>query len=398
MSLRDPVLRDVREPFDDVAVERMWRGVASRRAAKGSPPARTWVLATAVLVLCVGVLGLPRLLDLARDAGPLQLAGGGAVVALTAPQGERSYALTDGSRIDVGPGAVFTARQNSGRLVDGSLHSGAATFDIRPGGPRKWTIDCGLATVEVVGTRFVIDARPERVSVHVERGRVRVTSAAGVKELGAGEDVEVEAPPTSAPVAVPLAPTPPESPAPPASSPALRDVVAPKPIPAASWRSLAREGDYSGAYATLGATGIAHATPRADVDELLALADVARLSGHPGDAVAPLSRVVSESPGDGRASLAAFTLGRIELDTLGHPAPAADAFARAIALGLPSGLAEDGYTRLVEARVKAGDRAGAESACAAYLRSFPAGARSTSMRRWLDDGSDAGRSSPSLSP
>jgi transmembrane sensor len=300
---------------------------------------------------------------------------------------------------EIGKGAVFVARANSGRVVDATLRSGAATFDVRPGGPRKWAIDCGLATVEVVGTRFVIDAEPERVEVRVERGRVRVTSATGTNELGAGEATVVG--PTPATPASPSVAPPSVAPAsvPPSPAPEASAASAPKPVHAASWCSLAREGDYSGAYATLGATGIAHATPRADIDDLLALADVARLSGHPGDAVAPLSRVISESPTDSRSSLAAFTLGRIELDALGHPARAADAFARALDLGgLPSGLAEDGYVRLVEARAKAGDRAGAEAAHAAYLRSFPAGARSTSMRRWLDDGRDAGPSSPSLSP
>src|SRR5262249_31948469 len=149
------------------------------------------------------------------------------------------------------------------------------------------------------------------------------------------------------------------------------------------WQSLAKNGDYAQAYDKLGAPGIARATPKASVDELLALADVARLSGHPADAVAPLGRVIAENPKDTRAPLAAFTLGRLELDTLGHPAPAAEAFARAIALGLPVNLVEDAYARLVEARAKAGDTAGAQAAADEYDRAFPGGSRSTTMRRWL---------------
>jgi hypothetical protein len=84
-------------------------------------------------------------------------------------------------------------------------------------------------------------------------------------------------------------------------------------------------------------------------------------------------------------------LGRIELDTLSHPDRAAKAFARAIDLGLPAGLVEDGYARLVEARSRAGDRAGARAAFDTYTRAFPRGAHAATMRRWLDG-------DPSLSP
>jgi transmembrane sensor len=118
------------------------------------------------------------------------------------------------------------------------------------------------------------------------------------------------------------------------------------------------------------------------VDDLLALADVARLSGHPADAVIPLTRVVTEHAGDPRASLAAFTLGRLELDSLRHPALAAAAFERAMALGLPQSLQEDALARLVEARAQAADAPGARSAAEEYERRFPAGKRLDEVRRW----------------
>jgi transmembrane sensor len=251
---------------------------------------------------------------------------------------------------------------------------------------------------------------------------VRVVGGAhGVVELSAGESYDV-APvtpqhaaaaspssadpnarpdPTSAPAATP---DPTSAPADPSAAPDPTSTARePKArggqrtvanVPLDDWKDLARRGDYAQAYDAIGAPGIASATPRASVDELLALADVARLSGHPADAVGPLGRVISENPGDTRAPLAAFTLGRLELDTLGHPARAADAFARAIAIGLPAGLVEDAYARLVEARAKAGDHAGAEAAAQAYARAFPRGTRSTTMRRWLGD-PDRSSSSPS---
>ncbi len=150
----------------------------------------------------------------------------------------------------------------------------------------------------------------------------------------------------------------------------------------ARWRALAQRGDNARAYAELGPQGIASASERASADDLFALADVARLSGHPADAVAPLARIVAEYAADSRAPLAAFTLGRVELDALSQPAPAAGAFERAIALGLPRSLEGDAYARLVEARARAGDAAGARAAASEYERRFPAGERTSEVRKW----------------
>jgi transmembrane sensor len=349
-----------------------------------------WLVAAAAALAAILFFVVRR-----DDAGPLYLAGGARVVELAAASEPHGFALSDGSRVDLAPGATFAPRENSSSRFEGTLR-GVAMFDVHPGGPRRWTIDCGLATVEVIGTKFEIDARDDRVHVRVDRGRVRVKSArGGVAELGAGESFDTGPVPVSAPA---LAPVPVPVPAPPPEPPPSVSSIPPPEAPSAKpatddWQALARKGDYAQAYDKLGAPGIARATPKASVDELLALADVARLSGHPADAVAPLGRVIAENPKDTRAPLAAFTLGRLELDTLGRPAPAAEAFARAIALGLPANLVEDAYARLVEARAKAGDPAGAQAAADEYDRAFPGGSRSTTMRRWL-----GGSPSPSQSP
>jgi hypothetical protein len=161
---------------------------------------------------------------------------------------------------------------------------------------------------------------------------------------------------------------------------------APGVTPRASWRDLASRGDNAQAYAALGAAGVASAARSASVDDLFALADVARLSGHASEARLPLERIVAEHPKDGRAPLAALTLGRVELRALGQPQAASEALAKAIALGLPRGIAEEAYALLVEARGTAGDRAGARAAFAEYTARFPeeAKARADTLRRWVD--------------
>ena len=75
-----------------------------------------------------------------------------------------------------------------------------------------------------------------------------------------------------------------------------------------TWHALADKGSYAEAYDTLGSMGIKAQVSRANLEQLLALADVARLSGHPGDAVQPLRRIVAEYASDPRAALAASPL------------------------------------------------------------------------------------------
>jgi hypothetical protein len=173
-------------------------------------------------------------------------------------------------------------------------------------------------------------------------------------------------------------------PAPPAVP--VESLPAAKPARAApsslAWQDLARRGSYAEAYGALGARGVERVSDSGEVADLLAVADVARLSGHPIDAVAPLARVLTDHRTDPRAPLAAFTLGRVQADTIGNPAAAAQAFALAIVLGLPAGLVEDAYARLVETRAHAGDRAGARAAAAAYRERFPDGVHAAAIDAW----------------
>jgi ferric-dicitrate binding protein FerR (iron transport regulator) len=79
-------------------------------------------------------------------------------------------------------------------------------------------------------------------------------------------------------------------------------------------------------------------------------ADAARRQGRPGDALAPLSRIVHHHARDPRAPLAAFTMGRLYLDEMHRPAEAAAAFALARTLAPDGPLAADARVREAQAR------------------------------------------------
>jgi transmembrane sensor len=296
-----------------------------------------------------------------HDPGPLRLADGRPVTAVDAPPAGAVVSMSDGSSIELGDGARFDPLESSSTSFVGVLERGSASFDVRPGGPRRWRIECGLATVEVVGTHFSCERDPGRLRVAVQRGAVlvsgeRITNR--VRRLTAGEALVVEE----------------SAPAPIIKVPAPVVVTAPAPAP------LAAESDAPAAVGSI----IRRTPKRPGVAELLAAADAARLSGRPADAEAPLRRILAEFAGDPQASLAAFALGRLELDSLGHPLRAAAALNRALELGIPQGLREDVRARLVEAYARAGNSAAAHAAAAAYAHEFPDGRHAKEIESRLE--------------
>lgn len=163
----------------------------------------------------------------------------------------------------------------------------------------------------------------------------------------------------------------------------------PPPEEKPTWQQLAHDGQFEKAYSVAyGASESAgHQTPPTPLGagELLLLADVARLSHHPADAVSPLTRLLSNHATDPRAPLAAFTLGRVLLDDLGRPREAADAFRRVQTLELqgPDGpLAQDALAREVEAWSRAGEPQRAKERAQEYVRHYPTGRRLRSVRHY----------------
>jgi transmembrane sensor len=124
---------------------------------------------------------------------------------------------------------------------------------------------------------------------------------------------------------------------------------------------------------------------RDEAADLMLAADVARLSAHPAEAVGPLRLVCERHPGDRRAPVASFTLGRVLLDDLGQPAEAATWFRKA-AVSWPSGpLAEDAMSREADAWDKAGRLDEARAAAEKYLRRYPSGRHAVEVRRILSE-------------
>jgi transmembrane sensor len=374
--LETPLKKHLRDVVDEATLDRIWT-----RIDGGVPAARRIRPMVAGLVLAAGALAAVVAL-VRRDDGPLRFEDGRSLVAVDASAGGAVVSLSDGSRIELGAGARFEPLESSGTTFVASLREGSASFDVRPGGPRHWQVECGLATVDVVGTRFSCARVPGRLLVSVERGVVLVRGErvpGRARRLAAGEALDI----VETPVAAASAPVssigdvgPTLAPAPASKDDAQAGAERrARPV----WRELARTGRNREAFATLGSLGVRRETERLGVADLLALADVARLSGHPAEAVVPLERVLTTFERDPQAPLAAFALGRLELDSLGRPRRAVFALERALALGVPRSLDEDVRARLVEAQARAGDVAAARDGARAYLEAFPKGRHRAEM-------------------
>ncbi len=396
-ELERPLRSLLRDPATPARKDAVWQRVAEHR--QGGARSITGRVALAGLVLALGALALmvasehqsapPR--EVATRTPPAEKVAPGPVTSVTPATPEpaaatlaladgtpiptlsvalsepsRLVTLSDGSRIELAPGAALSALASTPAELRLSLTQGSARFEVSPQGTRAFRVVAGPVEVSVVGTGFRVTNTTERVTVEVTHGKVRVRAAAlpnGETFLTAGEAAVV-------PVIKPAAA-------------AAEHSAAENGGAEAAARDAAARGDFERAFSLLGEHGFDDAVADAkSVDQLLLLADTARLSGHPRKAVRPLERIAERYPKDERASIAALSLARVQLDQLHDPAQAARVLDRAITLGLPQGLAEDAYARRVEALSKAGEHAKASAAAAEYLTRFPAGRRRAAVQKW----------------
>lgn len=386
-------LRSLQQPHDEARARRNWEAIQKRRARGGRSP---WWLGAGAFA---GVLVAAALLLWLLPSPPGPLTAEGREVMGPLP---RSVSLDDVSRVEVTPETDLEVLENTGDRLRFWLHAGRASFDVTPNGPRRWVIESGQVTVEVLGTSFVVSRSEHEVTVSVSRGVVLVrgpTTPGGLLRLGAGDSVTVPSDPlslTAAAVSPPeaiggvtaptLAETPSDELAPLAGG-STEDRVAgsaegsadgpPVEGPAAAGPAA----DPEEVAAVSSSEGVPEATGVASPTELLDRADVLRREGRFDEAASLLSSITLGPPGP-EAALASFTLGRLELERRGHPVEAARAFERAIELGLREPLLEDARARTVEALSRAGDLRATETAAVTYLANYPEGRWCAEVEQW----------------
>ncbi len=352
----------------------------SSLVAKVARQARQRRLAQLSTLVVVAVLGASTWL-LYRGAAPAaskpNLASASGAVA---PRNPTAFRLRDGSKLEVSENADWLERTpaaDPSPHVDIEVLRGRLRLSVVPHQPGEFRIHVGEVLVEVIGTVLTVERQAHEVSVAVEHGRVRVSRGTEAPTfLQAGERrtfVGHAARPALARDLKHVASAPEAASVPPAARPAPTSLREP------SWQALARDGEYAAAYGKL------HLDSVADVPgDLLLAADVARLSGHPAQAVKPLQRVAREHSADPRAALAAFTLGRVYLEELGNPRDAATAFRLTRSLQPGGPMVESALAREVESLARAGETQKAQALAQEYLSRFPNGSKRKLVQRHAD--------------
>jgi transmembrane sensor len=270
-------------------------------------------------------------LGAASDLGRASLSDGSSIVALTADTHLEALAI-------------------SGTDVVLHLVEGHVSIHVSKGGPRRWRVEAGAISIEVVGTTFEVSRRRDRSRVSVSEGVVLVRGAAipdGIRRVTAGENVEVVAPPAK------------EGPPPRLDLPSDQTAQPPTSAPA---KPAPRELQPAAA---------------ALMDQF----DKARADGKWGSAQAALELLLRRFPSAPQAGLAAYQLAMLK-QRRGAPAEeVSEALLDALRRANAESLRQDCYWRLVQVAESAGDTASARRWARASLREFPRGRYHSQLRK-----------------
>ncbi|MEL6184843.1 MAG: FecR family protein, partial [Myxococcota bacterium] len=163
-------------PSEEARMARVWSGIERKLDHR---PTRLrsagWALAGATAVASmVGVaVWWPG-----SEAGPLEVDRfASPEMGLTSLSDKGgSLGWSDGSRVEMTEATQLELLENTGERVTFLLHRGEARFRIVPGGPRRWVVEMGDLSVEVLGTVFVVKRSVAGAELVVEQGRVLARS------------------------------------------------------------------------------------------------------------------------------------------------------------------------------------------------------------------------------
>ncbi|MBI5548980.1 MAG: tetratricopeptide repeat protein [Deltaproteobacteria bacterium] len=370
-------------------------------------------VAAAAMAFLVVVLW-PRAIEVRVGAAPLE----GEFVS-AGPEGRVPLRFTDGSAVDLEPGASARVLERRSRGVTLLLERGRLGVSVVHRDGADWRMRAGPFEVRVTGTRFDLQWSPAQGSLTLTglegsvivvgcgpgAGIVLVTGQSltascldGKLHLGGRDPLPglVPAPPPPIPTGPPMSSTValPDGfidGAPLISSddaPIRRSAPAPlayQTAPPGSWLAHARQGRYVDAWAVAMAVGLPEICETAGAEELVELADAARYAGNYTGARRVFLVARQRFPGTPQAALAAFGLGRLAFDAREDAAESEGWFKTALAEQPNGPLARESLGRVLEARLDRGDRAGARQVARRYLDEYPMGPHAAFARNVLSE-------------
>jgi transmembrane sensor len=396
----------------EAEVHRMWQSLRERPV-----PSRVRPLGIAfALTTLVAALALVVWLRL-EPAGPLLARGAQLPSTLVSEKAPAVVELSDGSRITLDADGRIDVLGNDKRTFVTTLRRGTAHFEVEPGGPRRWVVEAGLVSVEVVGTGFTVERGDDQVTVTVDHGVVLVRGEfpGSERRLTAGQslvargkqdgrvDQALLPPPGGAqrPAGLPSDAAGSDVAGPGVAPPTTLDLAqgpdsarglgsAQGPAVATSASSTAAAAPARvGSDASPRAPRVeavdaprakARATKRDLVDESLRAADEARRTGDADRAAELYAQAAGKAAdGDPRRGMAALSYAR----TSKNPARAAELLEASLD-SMPPGLVEPAWAHLAELHGRAGHLQEARAFATRYLERYPTHPRAEKVKRWLD--------------
>ena len=193
-ELRYPLKERLHDVVTERALQRVWRGIDERQRARAPRRVARGLLLVGFAGLAVAIGVVLGLALRAREPAAPRMADGRPFVAIDAAT-RAMLALNDGSAIRLWPGTRLEPQSSGSGTFGLRLVRGEARFDVRAGSPRRWLVECGLASVEALDAEFHCTRGANRLRVSVERGTALARGPAvpdHMRWLAAGDSLEMD--------------------------------------------------------------------------------------------------------------------------------------------------------------------------------------------------------------
>jgi len=290
--------------------------------------------------------------------------------------------FSEGSQVTLHEGShlrVLATDKRGARVLieDGTVDVSITTTRT---GKKHWNFEAGPFQVLVTGTKFTLTYRALERSfgLSTQEGQVVVSGAclSSPTPVAAGTrlDLSCLTPRTTQTASLEALPASEYESAVPSATSGKASRSTP------TWRELLAAGRLREAVHAAERANFARVCQTTSAKELLALADAARLFAPTARAVTALHILRQRFPSSAEAATAAFALGRIAFERKHAFSEAVQWFATYLREQPNGPLHGDCVGRLLEARVRAGDKTGARSDAEQYLRRFPEGPYASEAR------------------
>ncbi len=364
MTTERPISEFVQVDTSPERLARIWTGVSAELERPNRSITRGarrigWAWATASVLATAAATAALVGVYVEGQTSPSILSGAALETASDAMQVD----LDDGSQLRLSAHSRVEVEQSDASAVELKLLRGEVGCQVTPNRKRNFDVIARGVRVRVTGTRFsVAVANDTRVTVSVSRGTVEVTppGSSEVRRLSAGEQWTLE-------TRVPRVADATES----QPSPEVTASAEPDPVPEAA--PAVKSGPATSTPKEADERPKPADDPELDARTLLDQGNAARRAGDAAGAARAYEELLTRFPGDARAGLAAFELGRLRMDRLGNLSGATQALRTAVKLAPGSAFREDAIARLVQAYAAMGATAQCRTFRKAYLEAYPKG-------------------------